>query len=85
MDIHSVTIKDGGVSVLHGDGQRWDFKRAIRAALSADDRDGLFDLITRLEALAVQEQANSEAWCKQFSEETDQHTLHHVQDEAIIE
>ncbi len=61
MDIHDVTVRKGREVVLHGDGQRMDFKRAINGALLADDKEGLFDLIARLEALAVQERAALEA------------------------
>ena len=61
MLIHSVTIDDGRVTVLHDDGQHMDYKAAIACAYRARDISTLMDLVGRLEALAVQERAMTEA------------------------
>lgn len=61
MDIHGVVIDGGGVVVLHGDGPRMDFKCAVGLAMKAGDKEAVFDLITRLEALVVHDRAIAKA------------------------
>ncbi len=85
MEIRSVTIVRDRIIIIHVDCGRSTLRAAIGGCLAADDRDTLFEILWRVEALAVQERANSEAWSKGFSEEAEEHALHHPVDEAIIE